>query len=74
MSFINQKGVDPMHEPNRKIKAVRVFNDKTQTEIAAVLGISLKSYGLKENNQQDFTESEIDKLLSYFGKKYEELF
>ena len=63
-----------MHKPNRKIKAERVVSDKTQAEIAAVLGISLKSYGLKENNQLDFTESEINKLLSYFNKKYEDLF
>ncbi len=63
-----------MPEPNRKIKAARVELGKTQTDMAEILGICPKSYVSKENNDKDFTETEINKLLSYFDRKYEELF
>ncbi|MTI58583.1 MAG: helix-turn-helix transcriptional regulator [Firmicutes bacterium] len=63
-----------MPEPNRKIKAARVEIGKTQKDMASFLEICPKSYISKENNDIDFTESEIDKLLNYFNRKYEDLF
>lgn len=42
--------------------------------MANFLKICPKSYVSKENNDIDFTESEIDKLLNYFNRKYEDLF
>ncbi len=50
-----------MPEPNRKIKAARVELGKTQTDMAEILGICPKSYVSKENNDKDFTETEINK-------------
>lgn len=63
-----------MPEPNRKIKAARVEVGKTQKDMAKLLGLCHKAYILKENNRKDFTESEINKLLNYFNRKYEDLF
>lgn len=63
-----------MPEPNRKIKAARVELGKTQKDMARLLEICHKSYVSKENNIKDFTESEINKLLNYFNRTYEDLF
>lgn len=63
-----------MPEPNRKIKAARVELGKTQKDMAKFLGVCPKSYVSKENNNKDFTETEINKLLSYFNRTYEDLF
>lgn len=63
-----------MPEPNRKIKAARVEIGKTQTDMAEILGVCPKSYVSKENNLIDFTETEINRLLKYFDRTYEDLF
>lgn len=63
-----------MPEPNRKIKAARVELGKTQKDMAKILELCPKSYVYKENNLIDFTETEINKLLDYFNRTYEDLF
>lgn len=63
-----------MAEPNRKLKAARVEKGLIQKDMAAMLGISLEAYKNKENRKTDFTESEINKILIYLSKKYEEIF
>jgi len=53
---------------NFKLKGLRVTRDKTQQEIAKVLGISDTSYCMKEKryHNRDFSREEIQNLYEYF--------
>ena len=62
---------------NRKLqmlKALRVQHDITQRDMAKRLGLAPNSYNHKENGKQQFSQNEIDKILSMFNKSYEEIF
>lgn len=56
----------------RLLKAKRVLNGINQSEIAKVLNICTYSYCKKENGTQDFTQSEIKKLINFFNLSMEE--
>jgi DNA-binding XRE family transcriptional regulator len=59
-----------------KIKAARIEAGYNQLEMAALMGITISTYSLKENrkNRRQFNETEINILLKETGKTYEELF
>jgi len=59
---------------NRKLKAYRVYKNKTQEDIAAHLGITVAGYINKENGRNKFSLSEAKKLADYFNTTVDELF
>ena len=59
---------------HRRLKAMRAMFGKSQYEVAKILEISENSYRAKENGQREFTILEIQKILGYFGKSFEEIF
>lgn len=46
----------------------------SQKKVAEHLGISIRSYQMKENSKWPFNQNEIELLKELFQKKYEELF
>ena len=42
-----------------------------QAEMADYLSINVSTFNLKVNGNADFRKSEIDKIISFFGKNYE---
>jgi putative transcriptional regulator len=57
-----------------ELKIARVRKKMNQTDTANYLGISSVSYCRKETGKNDFTLTEIKKLMELFNKKFEELF
>ena len=58
-----------------KLKGLRAERELTQRDIADVLGLkSLSNYHSKENGKRDFSMKEINKLIEFFNKPYEEIF
>ncbi|WP_427340179.1 helix-turn-helix transcriptional regulator [Caloranaerobacter sp. DY30410] len=57
-----------------KLKSLRVNYNITQDDMAQLLNISVQTYNKKENGKSEFTQSEINKILSLFDVKYEEIF
>jgi len=58
----------------RNILAEMARNDMTREKLADFLGLALPTLRKKMNGVVDFKKSEIDKLMSEFGKSYEYLF
>lgn len=50
----------------KRLKAYRTLNDKTQTDMANLLDISLTSYSAKEQGRVDFTSTEIGIIAQNF--------
>ena len=47
---------------SRILKSKRMLFDLTQEEISKKLGITIKSYNLKENGKREFTLDEVKKI------------
>lgn len=46
----------------------------SQEHLAALLGIHVTTYGMKERGELQFTADEMFTLKAFFGKKIEEIF
>jgi len=49
---------------------LRIILDRykhTQNDLAALLGITYQSVSIKLNGKKDFTQTEIYKIISYYG-------
>lgn len=57
-----------------KIRGKRNELKLSQEDISKQLGISLKTYCLKENGKSDFTLEEVMILLKIFDCKFEDIF
>lgn len=49
------------------IKALRAYNELTQTEVAEILGCTFATYNKKENGRTDFTLDELNILANLFN-------
>lgn len=58
----------------QNVKALRVLNALSQTEVAEKLGIGIKAYNYRENSKQEFTLTEAKKLADLFNLTIDELF
>ncbi len=58
--------------PNLRAEMIRHGN--TQTTLMKLLGISRTAISARFNGKSEFTKREIDIILNYYKKKYEELF
>jgi len=63
-----------MRMKHMKLKALRVEHGYNQKDIAKILEIGESTYNLKENGRLDFTQTEIEKLMQFFQKAYNEIF
>ena len=57
-----------------KIRGKRSELHLSQEDMARELGISVKTYNVKENGKSEFTLEEARKLLKIFNCKFEEIF
>lgn len=57
-----------------KLISARKLKKISQQEIADYIGISTKTYSLKENGKSQFTIDEMFKIANFFDKKIEEIF
>lgn len=57
-----------------KLYALRKENGIDQTEMARKLGIARNTYMRKEKGQNEFTQDEMFKTASIFGKKIDDIF
>lgn len=57
-----------------KLKAKRVEQGITQTEIAKMLGVETCTYNAKELGKRSFNITELIKLLSILHCKFEDIF
>jgi len=57
-----------------KLRGLRSARRLTQEDMAKVLGITKKSYLMKEKGNWEFRKTEIEKLMSFFNLKYEDIF
>lgn len=60
--------------PFANLRAEMLKNGHTQKDLRELLGISHTAMSKKLCGQTEFTKSEIDKLLNFYNKSYEELF
>lgn len=58
----------------RKLIGIRNELGYTQTDIAKIIGNSLKTYCMKEQGKSDFTILEAKILMDFFKKSFDELF
>lgn len=58
--------------PNLRAEMIRHGN--TQSTLMKLLGLSRTVVSKKLNGKSEFTKKEIDIILDYYKKKYEELF
>lgn len=58
--------------PNLRAEMIRHGN--TQVTLMKLLGLSRAVVSKKLNGKSEFTKKEIDIILDYYKKKYEELF
>lgn len=58
----------------RKLIGIRNEMGYTQTDIAKIIGSSLKTYCCKEQGKTDFTVLEAKILMDFFKKTFDELF
>ena len=58
--------------PNLRAEMIRHGN--TQTTLMKLLGISRTAISARFNGKSEFTKREIDIILNYYKKRYEELF
>lgn len=47
------------------LRAIRLYKEYSQNEMASILGISRKMYGFKENGKKDFTISDVVKIKNH---------
>ena len=57
-----------------KLLVLRKKMGISQRELASYLGISLKSYSMKERGDRQFTLDEMFKLRDFFGLGIEDIF
>ncbi|MBQ3422552.1 MAG: helix-turn-helix transcriptional regulator [Romboutsia sp.] len=57
----------------RLLKSKRILNNMTQEEIAYEIGISPKSYNLKENGKNPFSLQEVSKISEVLNLTLEEV-
>lgn len=57
-----------------KLLVLRKKMGISQRELASYLGISLKSYSMKERGERQFTLDEMFKLRDFFGLEIEDIF
>lgn len=57
-----------------KLIILRKKQGVTQKQLAEYLGITEKTYGLKERGEFQFTLEEMFKLRDFFGKRIEDIF
>lgn len=57
-----------------KLLVLRKKMGVSQRELASYLGISLKSYSMKERGERQFTLDEMFKLRDFFGLGIEDIF
>lgn len=57
----------------RLLKSKRILNDMTQEEIANEIGISSKSYNLKENGKNPFSLQEVTKISEVLNLTLEDI-
>lgn len=57
-----------------KLKAKRVENGMTQTDMAKKIGIAVATYNHKENGSAYFSFNEILKILEILQCKFEDIF
>lgn len=57
-----------------KLLVLRKKMGISQRELASYLGISLKSYSMKERGERQFTLDEMFKLRDFFGLGIEDIF
>lgn len=58
---------------SKTLEQIRVQAGKTQTQAAAVLGISPSAYGRKENGHRRLTAEDAVKLADLFGVPVQEV-
>lgn len=59
---------------NKKIKIAMIEKGITSLELAKILGCTSTTLSHKINGRYSFNKNEIEKLMHYFNKKYEDLF
>ena len=59
---------------NKTLKAYRQLLNKTQKDMAELLGIGLTSYNQKENGKKPFTLSEARIIADHFNESIENIF
>ena len=64
----------PKPKPYRKLIALRAEHNMTQLDMAELLDISETTYINKEKGRVDFTVSEVNIIIKFFGIKYEDIF
>lgn len=57
-----------------KLLVLRKKMGISQRELASYLGISLKSYSMKERGERQFTLDEMFKLRDFFDMRIEDIF
>lgn len=57
-----------------KLLLLRKDNKVTQTDLANVLGITTKQYGVKELGKAKFNGDEMFKIAEYFNMKVDDIF
>lgn len=63
-----------IYNKSNNLKTLRKYSFLSQQDIADILGLSRASYVSKENGKNDFTQTEIQKLMELFNLPYESIF
>lgn len=56
-----------------KLKAVLERFGQTQNDLSELLGITYQSVSIKLNGHKDFTQTEIYKIINFYGLKADEV-
>jgi predicted transcriptional regulator len=57
-----------------KLKALLCEKGLTQQEFSKIIGIGYDAFSFKINGKRKFTIDEIEKILKFFQKSFEEIF
>lgn len=57
-----------------KLAAIRRYHNKSQKEIADLIGVDVRTYINKEQGKTQFKANEMFIIAKYFGKTIEEIF
>lgn len=57
-----------------RLKTLMKQNDITQKELSELLGIRIATLNYKLNGKNDFTQTEINKIIDLFQLPYENIF
>lgn len=57
-----------------KLIILRKQKGTTQKELAELIGVSVKQYGLKENGETKFNGDEMFKIAEFYNMKIEDIF